>query len=70
MPVSPPMRLASGTKNGYRFVMVGNQTEYTINAEPLVFNTSTNRTFYSDQTMTVHEHYGPEPAAARDPEGR
>ena len=29
--------LASGTKNGYGFVTLGNQTGYTVNAEPLVF---------------------------------
>jgi len=61
--------LASGARNGYRFVMIGNQTGYTITAAPLVFTTPTDRTFYSDQTMTVHEHYGPEPATANDPEG-
>jgi hypothetical protein len=50
--------------------MMGTQTGYTISAAPLIFNTSNGRTFYSDQTMTLHEHYGPEPATAHDPENQ
>jgi hypothetical protein len=35
-----------------------------INATPLVFGTNGSRTFWSDQTMTVRQHYGQEPATA------
>ena len=31
---------------------------------------SGSRTFFSDQNMTVHEHYGPEPATQQDPESK
>jgi len=60
--------LANGLKQGYRFTVTGTQSGYIVSAVPEVFNTSGSRTFYSDQTMTVHEHYGPEPATPQDPE--
>jgi prepilin-type N-terminal cleavage/methylation domain-containing protein len=60
--------LANGLKQGYRFTVTGTQSGYIVSAVPDVFNTSGSRTFYSDQTMTVHEHYGPEPATPQDPE--
>jgi type IV pilus assembly protein PilA len=60
--------LANGKKQGYIFTVTGNQGGYVIQAVPEFFNTSGSRTFFSDQSMTVHEHYGPEPATAQDPE--
>ena len=50
--------------------MTGNQGGYVVAAVPAVFNTDGSRTFYSDQSMVVHEHYGPEPATAQDPESK
>lgn len=60
--------LANGLKQGYRFTVTGNQGGYIVSAVPDAFNTSGSRTFYSDQSMVVHEHYGPEPATPQDPE--
>jgi prepilin-type N-terminal cleavage/methylation domain-containing protein len=62
--------LANGKKQGYIFTVSGNQGGYVVSAIPEVFNTSGTRTFYSDQNMTVHEHYGPEPATQQDPESK
>ena len=60
--------LAGGTKQGYKFVVTGTQGGYTISAVPENFGNNGSRTFYSDQSMVVHEHYGPEPATPQDPE--
>jgi len=62
--------LASGKKQQYVFTITSSQGGYVVNAAPLSFGSDGSRTFYSDQTMTVHEHYGPEPATAQDPEGK
>jgi len=62
--------LANGVKQGYVFTITGNQGGYIVQAMPQVYNTGGSRTFYSDQTMVVHEHYGPEPATAQDPESK
>jgi type II secretory pathway pseudopilin PulG len=61
--------LANGVKQGYVFTVTGNQGGYIIQAMPQVFHTG-GRTFYSDRTMVVHEHYGPEPATPQDPESK
>ena len=58
--------LSAGLKQGYKFVVSGLQGGYTISAIPEPYGTSGNRTFYSDQTMAVHEHYGPEAATLQD----
>ena len=42
--------------------MTGNASGYVINAVPVAFGVSGSRTFYSDQTMTVRQNYGQEPA--------
>jgi hypothetical protein len=60
--------LSGGLKQGYRFTVTGSQGGYIISAVPNVFGTDGSRTFYSDQSMVVHEHYGPEPATLQDPE--
>ena len=61
--------LAHGVKQGYVFSVTGNRGGYIIQAMPQVFHTG-GRTFYSDRTMVVHEHYGPEPATPQDPESK
>jgi hypothetical protein len=61
--------LASGVKQGYVFTVTANRGGYIIQAMPQVFHTG-GRTFYSDRTMVVHEHYGPEPATPQDPESK
>jgi len=59
--------LAAGTKQGYKFTLAGLQGGYTISAIPETFGNSGSRTFFSDQSMAVHEHYGPEAATLQDP---
>jgi type IV pilus assembly protein PilA len=60
--------LAGGVKQGYRFKLTGTQGGYTINAEPDSFGNSGSRTFYSDQSMVIHENYNAAPATAASPE--
>ena len=60
--------LSNGKKQGYIFTVAAVQGGYTISAVPDSFGNSGSRTFFSDQSMVVHEHYGPEPATAQDPE--
>jgi type IV pilus assembly protein PilA len=57
-------------KLGYVFTVTGNPNGYSVEAVPEVLNGGAGRTFYSDQTMVVHEHHGPQPATARDPESK
>lgn len=63
-----PGDLAQGQKTGYVFTMVGTKDGYTVNAVPQVFNSTGRRTFFSDQSMVVHENWGAEPATAQSPE--
>ena len=60
--------LASGEENGYVFTLVATPKGYTINANPKVYNSTGRRTFYSDDTLTIHHHVSQEPANASSPE--
>jgi type II secretory pathway pseudopilin PulG len=60
--------LASGTKDGYRFTMTGNASGYAIHADPESFGKTGSRTFYSDQTMTIRQNRGQQPATINSPE--
>jgi type IV pilus assembly protein PilA len=60
--------LANGTKQGYKFTLSGNNGGYIVNANPVNYGTDGNKTFYSDQTMVIHENSGPEPATATSKE--
>jgi type IV pilus assembly protein PilA len=59
--------LASGSKYGYKFTLSCMADGYSVSAEPEKFGTSGLRTFLSDQSVVVHEHYGPETATLQDP---
>jgi len=63
-----PGDLAQGEKTGYKFVLQGGDGGYTILATPVVFGSTGRRTFYSDQTLVIREHWGPEPADVNSPE--
>lgn len=63
-----PGELAKGNKSGYIFTVQGNGTAYTINANPVAYNSTGRRTFYSDMSTTIHENWGPEPATPNSPE--
>jgi len=56
--------LASGEKQGYKFILSATPGGYIINAAPVAFGTSGSRTFYSDQSMTIRQNFGQEPATA------
>ncbi len=59
--------LAGGEKGGYKFVLTQTATGYAVNVNPVQFGTSGSRTFFSDQSMSIHQHTGQEPATASDP---
>lgn len=63
-----PGDLAKGEKSGYRFILQATPTGYTINANPVAYNSTGRRSFYSDQTLVVRENWGQEPADANSPE--
>lgn len=60
--------LASGVRGGYKYTLTGGNGGYVITAVPESFGTSGSRTWYSDQTMTIHYNPGPELATASSPE--
>jgi len=62
--------LANGEKQGYKFTLAATPGGYTVTAVPTAFGTSGSRTFFSDQTMVIHENDGPEPATAQSKEMR
>jgi hypothetical protein len=59
--------LSSGIKAGYRYRLTQTENGYAIGATPNVFNSTGSRSFYSDQTIVIHEHRGPAAATAADP---
>ena len=59
--------LSSGIKAGYRYRLTQTENGYAIGATPNVFNSTGSRSFYSDQTIVIHEHRGPAAATAGDP---
>jgi type IV pilus assembly protein PilA len=60
--------LSGGEKGGYKFTLTGNAGGYVITAVPVTFGTSGSRTFYSDQTMVIHQNFSAEPATISSPE--
>jgi type IV pilus assembly protein PilA len=59
--------LAGGEKGGFKFVLQQTPTGYALLVNPTAFGTSGSHTYYSDQSMTIHQHNGQEPATANDP---
>jgi prepilin-type N-terminal cleavage/methylation domain-containing protein len=59
--------LASGVKGGYKFVLEETPTGYRVTASPVAYNRDGRRSFYSDQTMTIRENWGPDQATASSP---
>jgi Tfp pilus assembly protein PilE len=62
--------LATGTKDGYNFSTAETATGYAIHAAPVKFNVNGSRTFFSDESMTVYQHSGPEPATAESEQAK
>jgi prepilin-type N-terminal cleavage/methylation domain-containing protein len=65
-----PGDLSKGEKGGYRFeLQLKPETGgYVVNASPTAFGTSGSRTFFSDQSLTIRQHFGPEPATIESEE--
>ena len=63
-----PSSLSSGEKDGYIFTLTATPQGYTVNANPKVYNSTGRRTFYSDQTMTIHQNWSSEAANPSSPE--
>jgi type IV pilus assembly protein PilA len=59
--------LASGEKGGFKFTLQPTQTGYALTAVPTQFGTSGTHTYFSDQSMAIHQHSGQEPATLNDP---
>ena len=63
-----PKSLAEGKKSGFIFTVTGTQTGYSVNANPEVFGNTGGKTFFSDQSLSIHSNNTPEPATATSPE--
>jgi type IV pilus assembly protein PilA len=59
--------LSGGERGGYRFVLGEKPGGYVITATPINYNSDGSRSFYCDESMTIHENYGAEPATASSP---
>ena len=59
--------LAAGEKGNFKFTIAPTPTGYTVTAIPTQFGVSGNHTYFSDQSMAIHQHSGPEPATPNDP---
>jgi type IV pilus assembly protein PilA len=59
--------LASGEKGGFKFNLQPTATGYAVAAVPLQFGTAGTHTYFSDQSMSIHQHNGQEAATVADP---
>jgi type IV pilus assembly protein PilA len=60
--------LAAGSHHGYSYTVTGTASGFTVSAVPLQFGSSGSRTFFMDETRTVHQNSTAEPATAESPE--
>lgn len=65
-----PANLASGTASGYNFAVAASPLGYAITAVPSSFGSTGRRTFYSDQSGTIKQNWGQDPATAQSPDIR
>lgn len=63
-----PAALAKGESSGYKFAITATPQGYAATAAPTTFGTTGRRTFYTDQTNTIRQNWGREPATANSPE--
>ena len=63
-----PKVLADGKKSGYIFTVAGGTGGYTISAVPEQWNTTGRRTFFSDQSLQIHQNWTAEPATIQSPD--
>lgn len=62
-----PASLAVGKKGGHVFVVTGTPQGYAVSVVPEQYNSSGRRTFYSDQSLEIHQNWSAEPATAQSP---
>jgi type IV pilus assembly protein PilA len=62
----PAALATTGEASAYRFSLQRTAAGYEIHAEPTGFATTGTRTFFADQSMVIHQHYGAEPASSTD----
>lgn len=60
--------MAKGVKNGYKYVVQGSPQGFFVQASPVTFNNTGRRSFYADQTGTIRQNWGQEPATAASDE--
>lgn len=65
-----PKNLSDGKASGFIFTVIGTPTGYSVTAVPEAFGSSGSRTFFSDQTLVIHNNYTAEPATVASPEIR
>lgn len=58
--------LASGDKGGFKFVLHQTPAGYALQASPTTFGPAGAHTYFSDQSMTIHQHRGQEAATVND----
>lgn len=63
-----PSGLATGDSSGYTFTLTGTPQGYTVTALPKSFGSTGRRTFYSDQTLVIHQNWTQEPANVQSAE--
>lgn len=63
-----PASLATGERNGYRFMLSTTQAGFTAQASPKVFGKNGRRTFFIDEDGLLRQNWGPEPATAESAE--
>ena len=65
-----PPDLAGGVKGGYTFTLEGDGQKYVIQARPVSYGKTGNRSFYSDTSLVVHQNNDDAPASPESPEMR
>ena len=63
-----PGDMSKGEKSGFKFLLQPTTTGYSVNANPVTFNGTGRRTFYSDQTLVIRQNWGQEAADANSDE--
>jgi type IV pilus assembly protein PilA len=59
--------LAGGEKGGFRFTLQPTATGYAVVAVPIRFGASGAHTYFSDQSMSIHQYDDRRPATPADP---
>lgn len=60
--------LAAGSHHGYVYTVTGTESSFAVSAVPSKFGSTGSRTFYMDETRTVHQNGSAEPATPESPE--